>query len=71
MKRDPTRSLDGYTPLAWTEESTLTAEEREIVEAQRKDLWRNGIRTEPLLTQMALEFAAVICMQRAAKRAGL
>jgi len=63
--------LRGYKPTAWDAESTLSAEEQSIVEAQRKDLWRHGIRTEPLLTRMAFEFAAVICMQRAAKKAGI
>lgn len=63
--------LAGYTPLAWGADSSLSKDQQEIVEAQRKDLWRHGIRKEPLLTQMAFEFAAVICMQRAAKRAGV
>lgn len=67
-RRDP---LAGYKPLTWEPDSSLSKDQREIVEAQRKDLWRHGIRKEPLLTQMAFEFAAVICMQRAARKAGV
>jgi hypothetical protein len=63
-KRD---ACAGYVPLKWDTDSKLSAAEREAVEAQRKDLWRNGVRTEPNLTRMAFEFAAVVCMFRAAK----
>lgn len=70
MRSRPDR-LAGYTPLTWDAESTLSADEQATIEAQRKDLWRGGIRTEPQLTEMAFEFAAVICMQRAAKKAGI
>jgi hypothetical protein len=62
---------DGYVPLDWSAKSALSRDEQEMVEIQRKDLWRKGIRTEPLLTQMALEFAACICMMKAAKKAGV
>lgn len=60
-------ALRGYKPLDWSGPSELSPEERETVEAQRRDLWRHGIRTEPMLTRMAFEFAAVISMSRAAK----
>jgi hypothetical protein len=63
--------MQGYKPLEWATDSTLTAEERETIETQRRDLWRNGVKTEPLLTRMAFEFGAVITMRRAAKRAGV
>jgi hypothetical protein len=59
--------MSGYTALAWDADSSLSLDERATVEAQRRDLWRHGIRTEPNLTRMAFEFAAVICMHRAAK----
>jgi len=62
-------ALRGYKPLGWSFPSSLSAEEQETVEAQRRDLWRNGIRTEPMLTRMAFEFAAVITMNRASKAA--
>jgi hypothetical protein len=64
-------SMIGYVPLAWEADSMLTRDEQAIVEAQRRDLWRHGVRTEPLLTRMAFEFGAVICMQRAAKLHGI
>ena len=63
--------LAGYTPLSWDGHTVLTAAEREAVDAQRRDLWRHGVRTEPNLTRMAFEFAAVVCMQRAARKVGL
>jgi hypothetical protein len=69
MKRP--KADDGYVPLTWTKDDTLPQVDRDTIDAQRKDLWRGGIRTEPLLTRMAFEFAAVIAMQRAAKKAGL
>lgn len=59
--------LDGYTPMTWGSDSKLTAEEQNTVEAQRKELWSNGVRSEPNLTRMAFEFAAVITMIRKAK----
>lgn len=66
-----TDALKGYKPIEWGADSVLSADQRAIVEGQRKDLWRHGIRTEPVLTHMAFEFGAVICMQRAARKAGL
>jgi hypothetical protein len=57
-------ALDGYVPLAWDAASTLDADEQAIIEAQRKDLWSRGVRTEPQLTDMAFQFGAVVCMFR-------
>lgn len=57
-----TSPLAGYVPLDWSGESVLSQEEQDMVEIQRKDLWRHGIRTEPMLTRMAFEFGAVVCM---------
>lgn len=62
MKRAPDK-LAGYKPLDWTGDSALTAEEQELVEIERRDLWRCGIR-DPLCTRMAFEFAAVIMALR-------
>jgi hypothetical protein len=63
--------MKGYTPLDWKEPSELSPSERAAVEVMRRDLWRNGVRTEPLLTRMAFEFAAVATMQKAAKKHGI
>ncbi len=60
--------LKGYVPLAWDEHSELSADEQEFVEINRKDLWRNGVRTEPNLTRMAFEFGAVQAMMRQASQ---
>jgi hypothetical protein len=65
-KPDP---LDGYEPLKWDADSTLGPEEQQTIEEQRRDMWRKGLRGA-LLEQLAFEFAAVICMRRAAKAAG-
>lgn len=54
--------MKDYKPLEWKEDSELTKEQQEIVEIQRRDLWKAGVRTEPNLTRMAFEFAAVVCM---------
>ena len=59
---------EGYRPLVWSENCELTADERETIEAQRKDLWRNGIRKQPMLDRMAYEFAYVICALKGAAR---
>jgi len=59
--------LAGYKPMTWEKDSKLSKDEQETVESQRKDLWRGGVRTEPLLIRMAFEFAAVIHMSRAEK----
>lgn len=56
--------LKGYRPLKWDDGSALTKSEQELVEAMRKDCWRNGIRKEPMLTRLAFEFAAVVAMAR-------
>lgn len=61
--------MAGYEPLTW-EGSELDREQQETIEAQRRDIWRHGIR-DPLLTQMAFEFAYLICVRRAAKAAGI
>lgn len=53
--------MGGYVALTWDADSLLSPREREIVEQQRRDLWRGGIR-EPNLTRMAFEFGAVACM---------
>ena len=60
-------SIRGYTPIDWSGPSQLTKDEQEIVEIQRRDLYRHGIRKEPMLTRMAFEFAAVICASRETK----
>jgi hypothetical protein len=59
--------LKGYEPLDFAGESELTPDEQEVVEVMRRDLWRNGVRTEPNLTRMAFEFAAAACMMKGAK----
>jgi hypothetical protein len=56
--------MKGYKPLDWSGESKLSKDEQEVVEHQRQDLWRHGIR-KPMLTRMAFEFGAVVCMLRA------
>jgi hypothetical protein len=60
-KRD---GLTGYKPLVWPESSSLSAEEQECVELQRRDLWRHGIRKQPMLDKLAFEFGAVMCIMR-------
>jgi hypothetical protein len=60
--------LKGYVPLTWDADSQLSADEQENVEINRRDLWRNGVRTEPNLTRMAFEFGAVMTMLRATAR---
>lgn len=57
--------MKGYVPLDWPSDSQLSKEEQEAVEGQRRDIWRHGIRTEPMLTRMAFEFGATICILRA------
>lgn len=52
---------DTYTPIVWKKDSGLSPEERRIVDIQRKDLWNHGVRREPLLTEMAFAFAALLC----------
>lgn len=64
MKRGPIASVEAYTPLNWSGPSELSEDEQEIVEIQRRDLWRHGIRREPQLTEMAFMFAAAICSLR-------
>jgi hypothetical protein len=59
-------TLAGYKPLDWSGPSELSKHDQEMVEIMRKDLWRNGVRTEPNLTRMAYEFAAVACMGKGA-----
>lgn len=56
--------------MVFSEGCELTASEREVIETQRKDLWKHGIRKQPLLDQMAFEFGYVICAFRAAREAG-
>ncbi len=67
MKKEGS-GLEGYQPFEWSAESQLTAAERGIVETQRKDLWRNGIRKQPMLDRMAFEFGYVICALKGAAR---
>ena len=55
---------ESYQPLTWPTDSMLTAEERDRVETQRRGLWDEGIRREPLLTEMAFAFAAVLTVRR-------
>jgi len=59
--------LAGYEPLDWRGPSELTKEEQETVERMRKDLWRQGVRTQPALDRLAFEFAAAFCMANAAR----
>ena len=63
-KKEKKNALDGYVPLKWDGPSDLSKDEQETVEIQRRDLWRHGVRTEPLLTRMAFEFAATLCSLR-------
>ena len=65
-KPDP---LDGYEPLAWDADSELGPDERQTIEEQRRDMWSKGLRGE-VLERLAFEFAALITMRRAAKKAG-
>ncbi len=58
--------LKWYVPLAWDADSALSADEQRDVETNRKDLWRNGVRTEPNLTRMAFEFGACQAAMRSA-----
>lgn len=59
--------MDGYEPLTWDEGTALDAHEQAVIEQQRRDLWRGGIR-EPNLTRMAFEFAAVVCLLEGDRR---
>lgn len=59
--------MKGYKPLRWDADSLLSKGEREAVDRQRLDLWKHGVRREPLLTRMAFEFAALETMLRARK----
>lgn len=61
-------ALGGYAPLVWSEDCELTLEERDIIEAQRRDLWRHGIRKQPMLDVMAYEFGYVVCLLREAEK---
>jgi hypothetical protein len=70
MPHGKTDAMAGYEPLTWEADSELGAEEQATIENERRQLWRKGVRGA-LLEQLAYEFAAVICMQRAARRAGL
>ena len=54
-------------PMVWGK-TTLDAEQQAAVELMRRQLWRRGIRHEPLFSRMAFQFAAVLCMDRASKR---
>jgi hypothetical protein len=58
--------LKGYKALSWPADSKLSQDEQEAVELQRRDLWRHGIKKEPMLTQLAFEFGAVLCMMKRA-----
>lgn len=69
MKRTDNRMKD-YAPLVWTKDSQLSPVEQETVERNRRELWRNGVRTEPNLTRMAFEFGAVETMLRTANPKG-
>lgn len=60
--------MRGYKPLSWDADSQLSREEQEAVETQRRDLWRHGIRKQPMLDRMAFEFGAVVCMLRSGDR---
>lgn len=64
--RRKTKPTADYEPLDWSE-STLSAEEQECWEAQRRDLWRHGLRGEQL-ELMACEFAYAITCNRLAKK---
>lgn len=67
--RHPKPEADGYVPLEWAGQSKLTAEEQAAVESQRRQLWRHGIRQEPMLTRMAFEFGyALTAMRHAAEK---
>jgi hypothetical protein len=70
MPHVKTDAMAGYEPLTWDVDSELGAEEQATIENERRQLWRKGVRGA-LLEQLAYEFAAVICMKRAAKKAGL
>jgi hypothetical protein len=69
MRRAKKDVMAGYEPLTWEPDSELDRDQQQTIEWQRRDIWRHGIR-DPLLTQMAFEFAYLICVQRAAKAAG-
>lgn len=62
--------MKGYAPLAWDAASDLSDDEQQCVEICRRDLWRNGVRTEPNLTRMAFEFGAVMAMTKATDDSG-
>jgi len=51
---------DTYVPMAWPADSKLSAEEQKLVEVQRRELWDEGVRKEPQLTEMAFLFAATV-----------
>lgn len=59
-----------YEPLEWPAGCELSSEERAEVETQRRKLWRDGVR-DPKATLLACQRAAVVCFQRAARRAGV
>jgi len=49
-----------YKPLEWDFSECIDIYTRNTVNAQRERLWDAGVRTEPSLTLMAFEYAAVI-----------
>ena len=61
MKRKPD-PMRGYKPMVFRPDSKLTPYQRARVEDQRRDLWRHGVRKQPLLDRMALEFGYVVCL---------
>lgn len=47
--------------------ATFKPEEREMIQAMRKQLSENGVTKEPLRTKMACEFASVLLASRKAE----
>lgn len=48
--------------MVFSNECELTALEQEMIEAQRKDLWKHGVRKQPQLDEMAFQFGYVVCL---------
>jgi len=48
-----------YEPLTWPDDCVIAAEERATIERCRQDLWVIGVRSEPMLTRMAIEFGVL------------
>lgn len=55
-------SGEEYRPYVFSDDCELSDLERDCIESQRRDLWKNGITKQPMLDRMAFEFGYVLCL---------